>query len=141
MERTMNPFPALRGLWSPQRLRDRRGSAVVELALSLPLLLLLLVGVVEVGRGIHAYLTVVQATQQAAQLSVYKQYTDDEVLKRLHAWAAPLQLTSATVQRTADHTEVRADYAIPIAVPLLRSALGREVIPIAVRAVAPPPEQ
>jgi hypothetical protein len=48
--------------------RRDRGQALVELALVLPFLILLLLGLVEVGHGFNSYLTVVSSSRDAARL-------------------------------------------------------------------------
>ena len=46
--------------------RDERGSSLVEFALTAPLLLLLLVGIVDVARIVNAYVTVSHASREGA---------------------------------------------------------------------------
>ena len=48
--------------------RGERGQSMVELALPIPVLLLLLVGVVEVGNALNSYMTVVDAARDGARL-------------------------------------------------------------------------
>jgi Flp pilus assembly protein TadG len=48
----------------------RRGQALVEFALIVPMLLLLVLGVVEFGRAWNVYQTVTDATRQAARTAV-----------------------------------------------------------------------
>lgn len=52
---------------------DRRGQALVEFALILPILVLLLVGVLDFGRAIYAYNTVNNAARQGARLAIVDQ--------------------------------------------------------------------
>jgi Flp pilus assembly protein TadG len=52
---------------------------LVELALTIPVLLLLLVGVVEVGNALNAYLTVVDAGRDGARLGSKGSASDDEI--------------------------------------------------------------
>lgn len=59
--------------------RGERGQSLVELALTLPVLLLLLIGVVEVGNGLNAYLTVVDAARDGARLGSKGAASDDEI--------------------------------------------------------------
>ncbi len=49
---------------------DQRGQALVELALVLPLLVILLLGIAEAGNMLNAYLTVVEASREGARLVV-----------------------------------------------------------------------
>lgn len=50
-----------------------RGQALVEFALILPILVLLLVGLFDVGRAVFAYNTVANAAREAARLAVVDQ--------------------------------------------------------------------
>ncbi len=48
--------------------RSQRGQSLVEFALSAPLLVLMLLGLVEFGHGLNSYLTVVASARDAARL-------------------------------------------------------------------------
>lgn len=50
--------------------QTQTGRALIELALTLPIFLILLLGVAEVGNAINAYLTVFDASREAARLVV-----------------------------------------------------------------------
>lgn len=49
---------------------SEKGHALIELALLVPILTMLLVGVVEVGNAINAYLTIAEASREGARLVV-----------------------------------------------------------------------
>jgi Flp pilus assembly protein TadG len=53
--------------------RDRNGQSLVEFALLLPVLLLIIFGVVDFGRGIFQYNTTAEAARQAGRLAVVDQ--------------------------------------------------------------------
>ena len=55
------------------------GQSVVELALVLPIFLLLFTGVVEVGNALNAYLTVVDVSRDAARLGSKGLASDDDI--------------------------------------------------------------
>jgi hypothetical protein len=61
------------------RRRGERGQSMVELALTLPVLLLLLIGVVEVGNALNAYLTVVDVARDGARLGSKGAASDDDI--------------------------------------------------------------
>ena len=70
------PFRAWR------RLREKAGEAgqaVVEMALVLPIIVVLLTGVIEVGDAINSYLTVVDVSRDSARLASKGQATDAEL--------------------------------------------------------------
>lgn len=50
-----------------QSIRNKRGQGMVELALVLPLLLLLLAGIMEFGQVMHQYLVVTEAAREGAR--------------------------------------------------------------------------
>jgi Flp pilus assembly protein TadG len=52
---------------------------MVELALTLPVLLLLLVGLVEVGNALNAYMTVVDVARDGARLGSKGAASDDQI--------------------------------------------------------------
>lgn len=52
---------------SPMSKRSARGQSLVELALTLPLLLIILVGVIDLGRVYFTYMTVVNASREGAR--------------------------------------------------------------------------
>jgi hypothetical protein len=62
-----------------RRGRRERGQSLVELALTLPVLLLLLVGLVEVGSALNAYMTVVDVTRDGARLGSKGAASDEEI--------------------------------------------------------------
>jgi hypothetical protein len=59
--------------------RGERGQSLVELAFTLPVLLLLLAGVVEVGNALNAYMSVVDAARDGARLGAKGAATDAQI--------------------------------------------------------------
>ena len=53
-----------------------RGQAMVEFALVVPLFILVLVGLFDVGRAVYAYNTVNNAAREAGRLAIVDQYVD-----------------------------------------------------------------
>ncbi len=68
-------------------LRSSAGNATVELALAAPLLLLLLLGILDLGRGLNAYVTVRNAGAEGAHWAA------------LHPTAAPSDIEDAVRAR------------------------------------------
>lgn len=68
-------------------LREDRGVSVVEFALIAPVLLLLLVGILDLGRAVNAYVTVSNAAREGSHYLA------------LHPTAAPSAIASAVRQR------------------------------------------
>jgi Flp pilus assembly protein TadG len=65
------------------RRRSERGQSLVELALMLPVILFLLVGVVEVGNALNAYLTLVDGARDGARW-LQRAASDDDIRRCGH---------------------------------------------------------
>ncbi len=61
------------------RRRGERGQSLLELSFTLPVLLLLLIGVTEVGNAINSYITVVDAGRDGARLGSKGSASDDQI--------------------------------------------------------------
>jgi hypothetical protein len=57
----------LRRFLAPPQWRSERGQSMVEMALAFPILLLILAGTLEVGKYFNDYLTILDATREAAR--------------------------------------------------------------------------
>ncbi|MCZ7535755.1 MAG: pilus assembly protein [Acidimicrobiia bacterium] len=60
---------------SPRRSRDRRGAALVELAIAVPILFLLLFGVIEFGAAFDKKIALNQGVREGARQAVVTNYT------------------------------------------------------------------
>ena len=69
--------------------RDTGGTSMVEFALVAPVLFLLLVGILDLGRAVNAYVTVSNASREGSHYA------------GLHPTAAPSAIASAVRQRVA----------------------------------------
>ena len=106
-----------------------RGAAAVEFALLLPILLLLVFGIVDFGRALHAQITLTQAAREGARAAALKQ---SNVESRTQT-AAP-GLSDVTVTVTAcpatptpgTDAKVEAKYTFTFATPIggIASLLG-----------------
>jgi Flp pilus assembly protein TadG len=78
--------------------RSRRGQSMVEFALILLPFVILLVGILDVGRGIYAYNTVNNAAREAARLGIVDQSVADiEGEARAQAVSLPASLVTVDV--------------------------------------------
>lgn len=86
---------------SVTRLRSERGAALVEFALTLPLLLLLLVGIMDFGLAFQRYNALNNATREGARMAVLPGYTPGDVESRVNAYLAAAGVTgTATTTAT-----------------------------------------
>jgi Flp pilus assembly protein TadG len=56
--------------------RRERGQSLVEFALTAPILIMLLIGLIELGNGLNAYLTVLASARDAARLGAQGSASD-----------------------------------------------------------------
>ncbi|BAF59628.1 flp pilus assembly protein TadG [Pelotomaculum thermopropionicum SI] len=85
---------------SPGKLvREKRGQALVELALVLPLLLLLLMGIMESGRIFHSYLLITNASREGARAGVTGA-GDAEIQEKVKDAAEPIHLSDSQITIT-----------------------------------------
>lgn len=105
---------------------NQKGQALVELALVLPVLLLVLMAIVDFGRVFHGHLAVTSAARQGAREASLGR-TDTEIVGVVRLAAVPLTPAQITVTVTpafsARHAgtsiEVTVSYAIDILTPLI----------------------
>ena len=82
--------------------RAERGSALVELALALPMLILVLVGIVEFGRAVNAYVTISGAAREGARYAVlHPSGPPEDITAEVRARVVPLD--SGAVSVTASY--------------------------------------
>ena len=110
-----------------RRIRGDGGQASVELALVLPVVLLLLLGMVQLGLLVRDQILVVHAAREAAREAAVDPAPDAP--KRAAAASSTLEgsrLTVSSSGRGAAGSRVRVDvaYRAPTAVPLVGAALG-----------------
>ena len=105
----------------------------MEFALVVPLIVLLLVGIVEFGRGINAFITLSEAAREGARAGIYASATDNSIKAAVRSQAAATlgQLPDAGI--TISPSEPRAsgallsvtvDYAFNPATPIFSPLLG-----------------
>ena len=86
-----------------RRLGGERGTALLEMALTLPLLLLVAVGIFEFGRAFQTWEVLTNAAREGARLAVLPSSTpaDTEARARAYLTSGSLNGASATVTVTA----------------------------------------
>jgi Flp pilus assembly protein TadG len=82
------------------RLRSNRGTALLETAMTLPLVLLVSVSIFEFGRAYQTWQVLTNASREAARIAVLPGTTDADINARVQAYLAAGQISnpqSATV--------------------------------------------
>jgi Flp pilus assembly protein TadG len=86
------------------RARDARGQSAVEFALILPVFLLMVFGILDLGRAVYAYSTLNNAAREAARLAILDQtLADIQAVGASHATGLGVSTGDVTVDwRTAE---------------------------------------
>lgn len=95
--------------------QENKGQSMVELALVLPLILLLLLGVVEFGRMFHSYLVLTQGSREGARLAVVGE-SNTAVVNRVERVTSSLDRTKIQVQ--VEPVEKERVRGVPVTVTL-----------------------
>src|SRR5438270_6692569 len=77
------------------RLSSQRGTAIIETALTLPLILLISVGIFEFGRAYQTWQVLTNAAREGARLAVINGSTDADVTTRVRNYMSAGQLPEA----------------------------------------------
>src|SRR6187399_1126377 len=80
---------------SRRRFRSQRGAAMIEAAMTLPLLLLVCVGILEFGRAYQTWQVLTNAAREGARIAVLPGMDDTAVRTRVREYMAIGQLPKA----------------------------------------------
>lgn len=69
-----------------KRFRSQKGVALVEAAITVPIILLISVGILEFGRAYQAQQVLVNATREGARLAVIEGSSDEAVFNRVNEY-------------------------------------------------------
>lgn len=114
-----------------RRARSYRGQAMVEFAFVLPLLILMLVGILDLGRAVFAYNSVSNAARSATRVAIVNQHPDAIELAAVNeaVGLTPVEVTVThdatcpTVQRGCVVT-VEVEHPWEAVTPILGSIVG-----------------
>lgn len=102
-----------------KKTEKEKGQALPEFALALPVILLILVGIVEIGYGLNSYLTVVDAARDGARLGAKGDATDTQITnliiretERLPDGVTAADVTISRTGATAVSVEVCYDHSL-----------------------------
>lgn len=85
------------------RLQSESGAELIEVALTLPLLMLVLLGIIEFGFVFQQYEVITNAAREGARVAVLPSYSTDDAKTRINNYldASGLKSSSATVNVAA----------------------------------------
>jgi Flp pilus assembly protein TadG len=85
----------MRPKWMRLR-RDERGTALIEMAFTLPMLLLISIGIIEFGRAFQTWQVLTNAAREGARVAVLPGYSDSMVSSRVQQYIQAGVLSPAT---------------------------------------------
>jgi len=111
--------------------KNQKGQSMVEMALILPILILLIFGIMEFGRIFNAYLIVTNAAREGARTAVVGA-TDPEIRAAIDSTAGTLDTTVLAVYITpASYLRVRGtsltvevQYPVRVYTPVINNITG-----------------
>jgi Flp pilus assembly protein TadG len=121
-------------LWLYDFRRSDKGQAVVEMALILPILLMLLFGIVEFGRIFNTYMIVTDLSREGARLGAVGD-NDATIHTSVDSFATGSGLNSANITVTITPTaagtrargtsvQVQVSYPVDIIAPVIGTVIG-----------------
>ncbi len=84
-----------------KRLRNQRGAALIETAITIPLVLLVSVAIFEFGRAYQTWQVLTNAAREGARVAVLEAYTDDMVRARVRQYMIAGSLPAASTAAIA----------------------------------------
>lgn len=111
-------------------INNNKGQSLVELAILLPLLLLILMGIFEFGRIMNAYLIITHASREGARTACVGS-TDAQVIAAVNATSSTLDPTKMTINISPQKSSrtrgtsvtVNIGYDIDIIVPIIENLI------------------
>jgi Flp pilus assembly protein TadG len=95
---------------------QRRGAALVEFAIVLPLLFLLVFGIIEVGRAISVQQIITNGAREGARAAILPRATDAGVYQTIDAYLTGAGVAGAGYTRTISPSLATAGANVPITV-------------------------
>lgn len=116
------------------RLKKQEGQAIVESALAIPIILVLILGMVEIGRVTNAYLVVTHAARQGARYGAVGA-ANEVIIENVKAAAAPLnpaemqiEISPVANRVAGDNIQVRVDYPVLLITPLANKVINNPFV-------------
>jgi Flp pilus assembly protein TadG len=95
------------------RARRQDGAALIEAAFTLPIMLLVCIGVLEFGRAYQAWQVVTNASREGARVAVLPAYTDESAIERVKTYLKNGGLDATIVDSEDTKVEITAT-TIPV---------------------------
>lgn len=110
--------------------KHKKGQAMVETALVLPIIILIVFGIIEFGRILNTYIVLTNASREGARYSAVGKdntFVDTAVINR----AAPIPIKISNIDIDHDKTDpknyyvtVTISYDLPLITPVIRNLIS-----------------
>src|SRR5512132_138208 len=90
--------------------RDQRGTALIEMAFTLPLLLLISMGIIEFGRAFQTWQILTNAAREGARVAVLPGYSDSMVAARVQEYVQAGVLDAGVTPTVSIQRSVSVSY-------------------------------
>lgn len=117
--------------WHRESRPRERGDSLVEVALILPVLLLLLFSILDLGRAVYAYHVVANCAREGARFGAAASRTTGEITAVVRNTAVGLDTAALVVSvsyPSTDTIRVQVSYAFQLLTPLVAQAIGRDTL-------------
>lgn len=130
------------GLMSKRQQSGRRGQALVEFALILPIFILVVMGIFDLGRAVYGFNTVNNAAREGARLAIVDQtvtevqaeavnhavslgLTTSDVVVDFRSSSTPQTANSCSILQINCIANVRVNYVYQAATPIIGNLVGK----------------
>lgn len=109
-------------------IRNKKGQAMVEFALIIPIFLLLLLGMVDLSRVISANFVLDNAARSAARIGAVSD-DDVKIQSAIDSSTAALDngSISSSITRNGEELTIEIDYSVEILTPIVSNILGNSI--------------
>ncbi|MBZ4664201.1 MAG: TadE-like protein [Caloramator sp.] len=112
----------------------KKGQALLEFAILLPILLLIVMGISEFGIMLNSYLTIQNASREGARLGILGA-DDNEIVQAVYSSASHIDTNKLNViitpndsnRRPGETLRVRVEYEYDLIIPIIKNILGNQV--------------
>ena len=88
-----------------RRIRNQRGAALLETAITIPLVLLVTVSIFEFGRAYQTWQVLTNAAREGARIAILAETTDESVTAAVTGYMASGQLPEASIEGSTINVE------------------------------------
>lgn len=112
----------------------RKGQALIEFSIILPILLLIVMGIAEFGMILNSYLTIQTASREGARIGIIGA-DDSEIVQVVYKSTQSIDkqkinitiTPSSTNRKSGDTLKVRVEYEYDLIIPIIKNILGNKI--------------